>query len=68
MTLKRRKGWLQVMTWSQGRVSLKDVRLHSKPAEENRLEISNGAEKSNSRRFQTAWVDQIQPMGGWTQH
>lgn len=56
------------MAWSQGRVSLKDVRLHSKPAEENRLEISNGAEKSNSRRFQTAWVDQIQPMGGWTQH
>lgn len=31
-----------------------------KPAEENRLGISNGAEKSNSRRFQTAWVDQIQ--------
>lgn len=39
-----------------------------KPAEENRLGISNGAEKSNSRRFQTAWVDQIQCMGGWNQH
>lgn len=56
------------MTWSQGRVSLKNVLLHPKPAEENRLEISYGAEKSSSRRFQTARVDQIQHMGGWNQH
>lgn len=55
---------MQVMAWSQGRVSLKDVLLCSKPAEENRLEISNGAEKSNSRKVPDSmeWAD---PAHGW---
>lgn len=44
---------------------VKDVK--DKHAEKSSLEISVRGENSNSKRFQTVWVDCIRHTGGWNQ-